>query len=148
MDNLESRWLLLLLLPPGELLRSPELLLFRAPPDADVVVMTLVQGDPGSDDPDGFDPIPVMDDDMPSKSLMSCHSFGDDGDAAAAEDACCCLGEPDDEDGTQSPLLSAATLAAAAAMAPWTAAEAVAMATTVVAICRIDTNNKKNREIH
>jgi hypothetical protein len=31
-------------------------------------------------------------------------------------------------------LLSAATLAAAAAMAPWTAAEAVAMATTVVAI--------------
>lgn len=97
--------------------------------------MTLVQGDPGSDDPDGFDPIPVMDDDMPSKSLMSCHSFGKDDDAAAAaaEDVCCCLEEPDD-DGTQSPLLSAATLAAAAAMAPWTAAEAVAMATTVVAI--------------
>jgi hypothetical protein len=82
--------------------------------------MTLGQGDPGSDDPDGFDPIPVMDDDMPSKSLMSCHSFGKDDDAAAAaaEDVCCCcLGEPDD-DGTQSPLLSAATLAAAAAMAP------------------------------
>jgi len=87
------------MLADGEV--SAELLLFRTPLAAAAVAVE--QGDPGSEDPDDFDPAVI--DDMPSISRMSCHSFGDESD-----DGCCCLGEPD---GTQSPLLSAA-----AAMAP------------------------------
>jgi hypothetical protein len=72
--------------------------------------MAMEEGDPGSEDPaDGLDPDVI--DDMPNKSRMSCHSFGDESDEDGCCCCCCCLGE-----GTQSPLLSAA--AAAAAIAP------------------------------
>lgn len=103
-NNLESRPLL----ADGEV--SAELFLFRTPLPAAAAgaVVEVEQGDPGSEDPDGFDPA-VMDD-MPSRSRMSCHSFESDDPAADG----CCLGEVD---GTQSPLLSAAA-AAAATMAP------------------------------
>lgn len=129
-NNLDSRPLL----ADGEV--SAELFLFRTPLPAAAAAGTVVkQGDPGSEDPDGFDPAVI--DDMPSKSRMSCHSF------ESVADGCCCLGEVD---GTQSPLLSAAAAAAAATMAPWTAAEAVAMATTVVAV-KHQTQKKKKKKL-
>ncbi len=103
-NNLES----LPLLADGEV--SAELLLFRTPLPAAAGAVAVEQGDPGSEDPDGFDPAVI--DDMLSRSRMSCHSLADESDDTA-EDGCCCLGEAD---GAQSPLLSAA--AAAAAMAP------------------------------